>query len=247
MKNEQIQEEIAKYFSGLLSSKKCLELENKIKTNSIYQQEYEAFLALEKSFENAYSQEVPKGLTLPFYFQINGEKIKKKKSTLLSTSISWAAGIALLILSYWIGSWKSNEVQELRNEVQHTKTALILMQLGQPVSSERIKAVQLSYDFPDLEEPLIEAIIHLLNHDSSVNVRLAAANALFRLRAKETVKKAMIDAFAFQSDPTLKIVLINMIMELDEQRAKIEVKQLLKDDNLPQVVKDRLNQTFFEL
>ena len=75
-------------------------------------------------------------------------------------------------------------------------------------------------------DPAVQALIHTLDADPNPNVRLAACEALFRLRADPRVGPALVEALPLQTDPNVQITLIEMLVALREKRAVPQLEQL---------------------
>jgi anti-sigma factor RsiW len=75
-------------------------------------------------------------------------------------------------------------------------------------------------------DPAVQALIHTLDADPNPNVRLAACEALFRLRADPRVGPALVEALPLQTDPNVQITLIEMLVQLREKRAVPQLQQL---------------------
>lgn len=75
-------------------------------------------------------------------------------------------------------------------------------------------------------DPAVQALIHTLVADPNPNVRLAACEALYRLRADPRVGPALVEALPLQTDPNVQITLIEMLVALREKRAVPQLEQL---------------------
>ncbi len=85
-------------------------------------------------------------------------------------------------------------------------------------------------------DPAVAALIHTLDTDPNPNVRLAACEALFRLRADPRVGPALVEALPLQTDPNVQITLIETLVALREKRAVPQLEQLSRQpDALPAV------------
>jgi HEAT repeat protein len=87
-------------------------------------------------------------------------------------------------------------------------------------------------------DPAVQVLINTLNFDPNPNVRLAACEALFRLRTDPRVGEAFVQSLPIQTDPNVQITLIEMLVELHERRAVPQLERLAKQrDALPVVRK----------
>ncbi len=85
-------------------------------------------------------------------------------------------------------------------------------------------------------DPAVLTLIHTLDTDPNPNVRLAACEALFRLRADPRVGPALVEALPLQTDPNVQITLIETLVTLREKRAVPGLEELAKKrDALPAV------------
>ncbi|MGI4835479.1 MAG: hypothetical protein ACRYFK_18660 [Janthinobacterium lividum] len=75
-------------------------------------------------------------------------------------------------------------------------------------------------------DPAVLTLIHTLDTDPNPNVRLAACEALVRLRADPRVGLALVEALPLQTDPNVQITLIDALVTLREKRAVPELEQL---------------------
>ena len=109
----------------------------------------------------------------------------------------WQAGIALGCLvvglavgARWQGSGKS-EIAALREEVANTKEMVALSLLREQSPSERLRGVDYSARMPRIEPEVVTALIQAVNQDPSVNVRLAAIDALSRASGQPQVRRSL--------------------------------------------------------
>ena len=108
---------------------------------------------------------------------------------------------------------------------------------GRPVSaSNRIRLVTNSTKETEPGDPAVQVLINTLNFDSNPNVRLAACEALYRLRADPRVREALVHSLPIQTDPNVQITLIDMVVAMHVRRAVPQLQRLAKrPDALPVV------------
>jgi anti-sigma factor RsiW len=104
-------------------------------------------------------------------------------------------------------------------------------------ASERLQLVsQAPAAVVEPNDPAVLTLIHTLDTDPNPNVRLAACEALVRLRADPRVGPALVEALPLQTDPNVQITLIEALVTLREKRAVRELEQLAqKPEVLPAV------------
>ncbi len=108
---------------------------------------------------------------------------------------------------------------------------------GSAVSaSDRIKLVATSGKESEPGDPTVQVLLNTLNFDASPNVRLAACEALYRLRDDPRVREGLVHALAIQTDPNVQITLIDMVVSMRVRRAVPQLERLAKRaDALPVV------------
>ena len=108
---------------------------------------------------------------------------------------------------------------------------------GRPVSaSNRIRLVTNSTKETEPGDPAVQVLINTLNLDPNTNVRLAACEALYRLRADPRVREALVHSLPIQTDPNVQITLIDMVVAMRVRRAVPQLQRLAKrPDALPVV------------
>ena len=85
-------------------------------------------------------------------------------------------------------------------------------------------------------DPTVLVLINTLNADPNPNVRLAAAEALYRLRADSLVGPALAQSLAVQTDPNVQVTLIDMLVSLRQKQAVPQLQRLAqRPDALPAV------------
>ena len=108
---------------------------------------------------------------------------------------------------------------------------------GHAVSaSNRIQLVTNSTKETEPGDPTVQVLINTLNFDPNTNVRLAACEALYRLRADPRVGEALVHSLPIQTDPNVQITLIDLLVSLRIHRAVPQLERLAKrPDALPVV------------
>lgn len=158
-----------------------------------------------------------------------------------------AAGLALLIIGFgagWVLQSKSENGTAMADmegteagQVAEMKKVLAFEQMNSTSASERIQAVNHSYDIPDADRDITQLLINTLNFDPNVNVRLAACQALTHFATETEVKEALIQSLAIQTDPNIQISLIEALVAIKEKRAVDQFQQLARDQEVLDVVR----------
>jgi len=123
-----------------------------------------------------------------------------------------------------IGNGNNNaQIADLQKQLIQTQQQVALGMMQQDSASERLEGVNYSQKVSTTDPQMLAALLHTLNFDESVDVRLAAIDALHRYHEQPTVRKGLMDALGKQKSPLVQIALIDAMVDLKERNA---VKQL---------------------
>jgi len=149
-------------------------------------------------------------------------------------------GIGLLVgYSLTQGSRGDGEVARLREEVTHTRQLVALSLLQQQSASERLKGVDWSNRISQPDSQVLSALLHTVNYDSNVNVRLAALDALRQSASNDTVRLGLVESLDRQTSPMVQIALIDVLVDIRDQQASTALKDLTQEAGLNPEVRDR--------
>lgn len=166
-----------------------------------------------------------------------------------------AAGLALLIVGFLGGrvfqerSSGDGLFITAKESVSHAemKNVLAFEKVGSTSASERIHAVNQSYDLPEVDKEITQLLINTLNFDPNINVRLAACQALQRFQNEANVTESLVQSLAIQTDPNIQIMLIEALVSIKEKRAVEPFQQLVRNQDVMEVVRLRAQQGVSEL
>jgi anti-sigma factor RsiW len=103
-------------------------------------------------------------------------------------------------------------------------------------ASNRIALVTNSTKNSAPDDATVQVLLNTLNFDPNPNVRLAACEALYRLRDAPGVREGLANSLPIQTDPNVQIALIDMVVSLRVHRAVPQLQRLAKKaDALPVV------------
>lgn len=152
--------------------------------------------------------------------------------------ISRIAAVLLLTLGgFFAGTWYADSSRVMKT---NTHSSVLAARFEQASASERIKLIQTEFDKSSENKGIERVLIQALNNDDNVNVRLAAAEALYHFRSDQSVRKALIRSLPNQTDPNVQITLIDMFVRLHEKKALPEMRVMLMKNDLNPVVRYKL-------
>ena len=155
-------------------------------------------------------------------------------------SAAWAC--VLLLLGFLGGRYlahdsSNTQLAELQGELHKTSQLVAISLLQQQSPSERLRGVDWSTRVsPDPQ--ILDALQHTLRYDSSVDVRLAALDALGRYGHQPQVSRALVDALDTQESPLVQLALIDVLVDLHESNAIEPLKRLQNEPKVNPAVRE---------
>jgi hypothetical protein len=149
-----------------------------------------------------------------------------------------ASGVFLGRNLHWGNADSSSVAATSPEKPAHVELATALTGTnGRAVSaSDRIQLVTNSTKAPVADDNTVQVLLNTLNFDPNPNVRLAACEALYRLRDAPGVREGLANSLPIQTDPNVQIALIDMVVSLRVHRAVPQLQRLAKKaDALPVV------------
>ena len=158
---------------------------------------------------------------------------------------AWTKVAAMILIvfgtfaaGYFSGSKKS-EVGELKSEVGQLRQEVLLAGLRDYSGPQKIEAVYNIKSSGEVNESLVDALVHTMNSDKNVNVRLAAINALSEMMDKnDRIKTELIKSLSVQENPLLQISLIQVLTESGVKEAKDEIESISNSETTDTQVKE---------
>jgi len=148
-------------------------------------------------------------------------------------------GIGLLVGYSLTQNSGGGEVSRLREEVTHTRELVALSLLQQQSASERLKGVDWSNRMVQPDPKVLSALLHTVNYDQNVNVRLAALDALHQSTSNDMVRRGLVEALDRQTSPLVQIALIDVLVDIRDQQASSALKDLSQEAGLNPEVRER--------
>lgn len=191
----------------------------------------------------------------------NEERVRAMRGRVVSLtawSLRLAASVALLIVGFAGGllynRWQAGPADEpVVASSDDTRSALTMKRVlafgQQPKTSasERIQAVNQSYELTGVDQAITQLLINTLNFDPNVNVRLAACQALLRFGNEPGVREALIQSLQIQTDPNAQIMLIDALVAIKEKRAVTEIQRLARRQQILDAVRLRAEESISRL
>ncbi len=161
----------------------------------------------------------------------------------------WQAAIAAGLLAVGIFAGRSlplaaagggnNEMAQLRGQFEGLRQMVALSMLQGQSPSARMRGVTYSEQISQPDKQVLDALLQAVNHDSNVNVRLSAVDALQKFAADPELTRNMVDAIPAQDTPLVQIALIDMLVQLNARGAAADLGRYAKDPRFDEMVRQR--------
>lgn len=161
----------------------------------------------------------------------------------------WQAAVALacLLIGLLVGAnlpRRNNEIAKLREEVAGTREMVALSLLQQQSATERLRGVDYTGRMQTMEPEVIAALTAAVAHDPSVNVRLAALDALSNTALSKSsrrpgVLQSLTQSLPRQDSPMVQAALIDYLVDARDRQAVGTLRQLAAQPDLNPAVLER--------
>jgi hypothetical protein len=167
-------------------------------------------------------------------------------------SVQIGLAAAMLVIGVGIGHWLPSgnggtEVARLRSEMDNMRQLVTLSLLQQGSASDRLRGVNWSARVEQDDTEVLSALLATVNHDPSINVRLAAVDALRKFSSSPVGRRGVIQALAKQTSPMVEIALLDQFVELREKDAVPAIRQFLEGTDVNPEVRQRAEWTLKQL
>jgi hypothetical protein len=159
----------------------------------------------------------------------------------------WQAAMAagLLLAGIFAGRFagmprtENPEVAQLKEQVESLRQTVALSMMQQNSPSARMRGVSYSEQMTQPDQQVQQALLFAVNHDTNVNVRLSAVDALQKFAGDPGVVRAMVDAIALQESPLVQVALIDMLVQMKAPGAAPAMARLARDKEVDEAVQQR--------
>ncbi len=131
------------------------------------------------------------------------------------------------------------ELSQLRGQVESLRQLVALSLLQEQSASARLRGVTYSYQMTQPDREVQQALLHAVNHDSNVNVRLSAVDALAKFATNPDVRRALVDSLPVQDSPLVQIALIDLLVQLNARDAAPAMQKLAQQADANESVRQR--------
>ncbi|MFZ5971975.1 MAG: HEAT repeat domain-containing protein [Bacteroidota bacterium] len=253
MEKHKVDELIDKYNAGVADPAELQQLERMMEEGAVALTQLRDLQRLDDQLMRMEPPRTSLQMDDRFYEMLAEEKRKSKPVGFAWPGWNWLAprlafAAALLVAGFLGGYWlqqpaEKKEVAALTQEVTELKEMMMLTLLEKESATDRLRAVGLTNEMDQASQKVTRALIHTLNNDENVNVRLAALDALKAYARDNKVREELVRAIAKQQSPLVQVALAEVMVALQEKKSVTELQKLLEDDRTPEEVKSRIKES----
>lgn len=129
------------------------------------------------------------------------------------------------------GRGENGEIDALHTELETMHEMIVVSLLDRESSSERLTGVNWIANVSHPSPELINTLAGTLYNDPSLNVRLAAANALGRYRLGPGVVDQLSQSLSQEDSPLVQIALIDLLIAVQETKALEALREFIKAES----------------
>lgn len=261
MEKNRIDDLVAKYNEGLADPSEIKTIEQLIEDGQVELTQLRELASLEEQIIKTEGPSPSLRVDDQFYAMLADEKRKLQNGfsfqlpdwNILFPRLAFAAG--LLIVGFMGGYWWQDlpvyqppgmgnpEVKQLTRQVGELKEMMLLSLLEKESASERLRAVGLTNEMDKVSDKVTQALFQTLNHDTNVNVRLAALEALTPYVRQSDVREGLIRSISQQDSPMVQVTLAELMAAIQEKKSVNELQKLMDSDKTPKEVKGRIKKS----
>ncbi len=158
-----------------------------------------------------------------------------------------AVALACLLIGLLAGAnlpRRNKEIAKLHEEIASTRDMVALSLLQQQSATERLRGVDYTGRMKTMEPEVVSALTEAVAHDPSVNVRLAALDALSHTALSKAsgspgVLQSLTRSLPRQDSPMVQAALIDYLVEARDRSALGTLRQLAAQPDLNPAVLER--------
>ena len=160
-----------------------------------------------------------------------------------------AYSVILLMLGWALGTWlipgskKNAQLTQMSTEIRDMREMMVLTLIDQSSVTQRIKAVNLTNNFDQVNERVVQALLKTLNNDPNENVRLVTVEALFDFADNPIVREGLIQSIGKQESALVQLALADVMLALQEKKSVDQFRELLKRKDLNDSIRGRIEKT----
>lgn len=254
MEANKIDELVAKYNEGLADPSEVQQIEFLLESGHVEFTQLRSLQLLDDRLARIEAPAPSLRMDDQFYSMLSKARQMSASKSFFNTVFDWSwlaprlALGSLILLAGFVGGYMfqrqyNPDVSELITEVQQLKEMTMLSLLEKESATDRIRAVNLTSEMDQVSQKVTTALFETLNNDPSVNVRLAALEALTPYAKQGIVREGLIRSISKQDSPLVQVALAELMAAVQEKRSVNELQKIIDSDKTPAEVKQRIKES----
>jgi hypothetical protein len=141
----------------------------------------------------------------------------------------------------------SVEIAQLHGEVQTIRGMLAVSLMQQQSASDRLKGVNMGSGIVEKDPRVTKSLLDALQYDPSVNVRLAALDALEGAMDESDVRKTLVASLPQQSSPLVQLAMVELVVETRDKGSLDVLNKMERNPKLNDIVRKKIQQGIKQL
>ena len=181
----------------------------------------------------------PARLTSRFQHQIT-ERANPARWAWLAVAAATLIGFVSFFAGRYTAPAGKEDIASLRGEVRNLREVVALSLLDQQSASERLRGIRYSAALEGNDPEVVDALSRTLRSDPSVDVRLAAADALRRFPLSAAVNESTWQLLDKDDSPLVQIAVIDLLASRKDPAVRARLETLRDRPGLDPNVRDYL-------
>lgn len=131
------------------------------------------------------------------------------------------------------------EMAQLKGQVEGLRQMVALSMLQEQSAGNRMRGVTYSAQMAQPDSQVQQALLHALNNDPSIDVRLSTVDALEKYAGDPQIRRALIAAVPQQDSPLVQVALIDLLTQLKDKDSGPALEKLVRDRQADELVRQR--------
>jgi hypothetical protein len=247
----QPEDKVIMYLMGEMSEKENLLFETQMDNNIELKNLFTEYERLFHDIENDPVERPSLQMTHRFNQLLESER----RSNVRPLASKWkqytaiAASVIILISAGVLFGIQYNQNSIL--DLQSKELSAIKRQISSMLSDQsvptRVNAMYVAQNQPNSDDGLLDMLIQAMKEDESSHVRLAAVQAISGYEKNVLAKEALIHQLENESDPFVKVAIIQSLSKMKETNAVHTFDNLIEDEQTPKFIKDEAHKAKLEL
>ena len=239
MESDKISDLIIQYLVDDMSPTERSDFENLLKNNPLVEEELKIHQQVFTEWRKLKVTDVPPERIQYFNNwlenEVNSTTKKTTKIRRLPNILKYAVAACFIIFSIFFTRWYLQQQTGHKLQIQRDN---LLQLVSAENTTSRIKGINQYQNHPTLDPQIRDVFIRVLSNDKSINVRLAALEALSGLSGDTQVKETLIRILETDDEPAIQMAIINVLVQWKDSYAKETLQDLLSRDQVPDDVKE---------